>query len=298
VNARKGIILAGGTGTRLHPSTIVVSKQLLPVYDKPMIYYPLSTLMLAGIRDILIITTPVDLPQFQALLGDGEQWGLEFSYAEQPAPNGVVDGIVIARDFIGDRDCAIILGDNIFYGTGLSEQLRRAAAATNGATVFGYRVSDPSPYGVAELDAAGRVLSIEEKPARPKSHCVVTGLYFYDRDAVGIATSLTASSRGRLAITDVNEEYLRRGRLHMEMMSRGSAWLDAGTPESLHEASSFIQTIEKRQGLKVSAPEEIAWRMRYIGDAQLETLAHRSGTSSGYGAYLAGLLRERKGLSP
>ena len=281
----RGIVLAGGSGTRLHPVTQVISKQLLPIYDKPMIYYPLTTLMLAGIREILIISTPRDLPRFRDLLGDGARWGIAFSYAEQAEPNGLARAFVIGREFIGDGGVALVLGDNIFHGSGLVEQVQRAAARTTGATVFGYRVSDPERYGVAELGPDGSIVGIEEKPEHPKSNYAVTGLYFYDDQVVEIASSIAPSKRGEYEITDVNLEYLRRGHLRMEMMSRGTAWLDTGTHDSLQEASSFIQTIEKRQGLKVAAPEEIAWRMGYIDDSQLAALAGPL-CNSGYGQYL------------
>jgi glucose-1-phosphate thymidylyltransferase len=295
--ARKGIILAGGSGTRLHPITMVVSKQLLPVYDKPMIYYPLSTLMLAGLREILVISTPDDLPRFRQLLGDGSQWGMSFSYAEQAVPNGLAQAFVIGRDYIGDGDCALILGDNIFYGTGLIDALARANAQPDGATVFGYHVMDPRDYGVAEMDADGKVLSIEEKPEHPKSHYAVIGLYFYDQQVVDIAANLRPSRRGEYEITDVNVEYLRRGNLKMELIGRGSAWLDTGTHETLHQAANFVQTVEERQGLKIASPEEIAWRMGYIDDAQLGVLAQRL-SKSAYGRHLARLLSENSYRRP
>ena len=290
----KGIILAGGAGTRLYPLTRVLSKQLLPIYDKPMIYYPLSILMLAGIRDILLISTPEDLPQFQKLLGDGAHWGLSFSYAEQQRPEGIAQAFLIGESFIsGDRVC-LVLGDNLFYGHGLVRALQEAAGREKGATIFGYRVSDPQRYGVLAFDNVGRAIDIQEKPARPRSNIAVTGLYFYDNDVVDIARQVKPSGRGELEITDVTRAYLGRGNLFVEILGRGAAWLDTGTHGSLLEASQFIEVIEKRQGLKVSCPEEIAWKMGFINDTQLEALA-RPLESSGYGHYLLDILERKKG---
>jgi glucose-1-phosphate thymidylyltransferase len=290
---RRGIILAGGTGSRLHPLTLSVSKQLMPVYDKPMIYYPLSTLMLAGIREILVITTPDDQATFRKLLGDGRQWGIALTYAVQESPDGLAQAFLIGEDFLGGRPAALILGDNIFYGQGFGQQIKNAVGRHDGATVFAYHVNDPERYGVVEFDASGKALDIEEKPPKPKSNYAVTGLYFYDDKVVDLTKTLEPSGRGELEVTDLNRVYLERNELHVEVMGRGTAWLDTGTHESLLEAAQFVEIIERRQGLKICCPEEIAYHNGYIDAGQLEKMADALG-NNGYGAYLASILEDRR----
>ncbi|MES2187422.1 MAG: glucose-1-phosphate thymidylyltransferase RfbA [Pseudomonadota bacterium] len=292
IPGRKGIILAGGSGTRLYPATLAVSKQLLPVYDKPMVYYPLAVLLLAGIREILLISTPQDTPRFEQLLGDGSRWGISLTYAVQASPDGLAQAFLIAEDFLAGAPSALVLGDNIFHGHTLAEMLHAAHARTDCATIFAYPVQDPERYGVVEFDDGGRALSLEEKPLNPKSRYAVTGLYFYDGDVVEMARQIRPSARGELEITDLNRMYLERGRLHVAIMGRGLAWLDTGTHDSMLEASQFIQTLERRQGLKVACPEEIAWRLGYIDDAALQALAAPM-AKNGYGQYLLGLLQEK-----
>jgi len=295
MTSRKGIILAGGSGTRLHPATLAISKQLLPVYDKPMVYYPVSTLMLAGMRDILLISTPQDTPRFEQLLGDGSQWGIHLQYAVQPSPDGLAQAFLIGEQFLGNAPSALVLGDNIFYGHDFQPLLGNAMARQQGATVFAYHVTDPERYGVAEFDAQGKVLSLEEKPKAPKSNYAVTGLYFYDNQVVPLAKALQPSPRGELEITDLNRLYLEQGQLSVEIMGRGYAWLDTGTHDSLLDASQFIATLERRQGLKIACPEEIAWRHGWIDDEQLAKLATPL-TKNGYGQYLQRLLHEKDGV--
>lgn len=287
----KGIILAGGHGTRLYPLTLAISKQLLPVYNKPMIYYPLSVLMLAGIREVLIISTPNDLPHFKRLLKDGRQWGMDFSYVEQPEPKGLAQAFLLDKPFINNEPCCLCLGDNIFYGSGLRQQINDAAQVTDGATVFGYPVKDPERYGVVEFDDTGKVISLEEKPEKPKSHFAVPGLYFYDKEVTAIAEDLKPSPRGELEITDLNRVYMDRGKLNVKLWSRGTAWLDAGTHESLLQAGTFVEAIEQRQGMMIGCPEEIAWRQKFIDNTQLEKLGD-SMKSNGYGQYLQALLKD------